>query len=174
MKEMYEMLQIVDSPGGAVANIRRFEAEVRRNSELQARLGYARAWYAFEDGKWYFAPSKFAGYQDIDAKAYLEAEEADGRRTEAQLQAYFAVVDPATPLYQDLKSGLFAFLARYGKSPSTKIRINVLRPVRRLASDTSSTEQANKAVVDLMLAVARTLPTKHFHQLRDQLEDMAE
>jgi hypothetical protein len=175
MQEM-KMLKIVDRPAKALANIQRFDAELRRSPDLQARLGYARAWYAHrdEEGKWCFAPSKFAGYEDIDAKTYLQyAEESDGRRTEAQLQAYFAVVNPATPLHQELKSALFALLARYGKTPSTKMRINVLRPLRKLPSDAGSAEDATKAVVDMMVAVARTLPTSHFQYLREQLEDMS-
>jgi hypothetical protein len=60
-------------------------------------------WYAVKDdkGRWRFAPSKFVGYEGIDAKTYLQAaEESDGRRTEAQLQMWFAAIDPMSELYE--------------------------------------------------------------------------
>src|SRR6266699_3011157 len=124
---LMKMLKMITTPAQAISNIRRFEAELQDNPELQGRLAYVRAWYANkgEDGRWCFAPSKFVGYQDIDGRNYLEhAEESDGRRTEAQLQTSFAVVDRNHPLYEELHSALVAFLARYGKTPSTKARIN--------------------------------------------------
>ena len=78
-------------------------------------------------------PSKFIGYQDIDAETYVQgADEADGRRTEAQLQSWFKVVDPSTSCHNDLYAALSSFLAEYGKTPSTKTRISVLRAIRSL------------------------------------------
>lgn len=170
------MLKIVTVPAQAYRNIETFQSEVRANPDLQSRLAYARAWYAHQDqaGKWLFAPSKFIGYQDIDAKTYLEgAEESDGRRTEAQLQSWFNVVDPATPLHDELSSMLVAFLAQYGKAPSTKMRINVARQRRRLSSDATLENDGHAAVVSLMIAVAKTLPSQHFDNLRVQLEDIS-
>jgi hypothetical protein len=169
------MLKIISSPGWAFANIFNFASAVESSPELQARLAYARAWYALQDkeGCWCFAPSKFAGYEGIDAKTYLEnAEQSDGRRTEAELQLYFAVVDRTAPLYEELRSALFAFLAKFGKAPSKKIRINVIRERLVPSTDASSAEEANDAVVNLMIAVARTLPAKHFQNLQDQLEEI--
>jgi len=169
------MLKIVTTPAQAFKNMEKFQSEVRRNRDLQSRLAYARAWYAHQDqgGKWLFAPSKFIGYQDIDAKTYLEgAEESDGRRTEAQLHSWFTVVNPATPLHDELSSMLVAFLAQYGKTPSTKMRINVMRERRLLSADTSPVDEAHAAVVTMMIAVAKTLPSKHFENFRSQLEDI--
>jgi hypothetical protein len=159
------------SPSETVHNICRFEEELRQSPKLQSRLSYARAWYAYADegGPWYFAPSKFVGYSDVDAETYLrDAEEADGRRSEAQLQLYFAPVRLTTAFGEELYTALFAFLAKYGKAPSTKTRINVLRPVRVPAS----ADDAHDVVVKLIVAVARTLPTAHFNELREQLEGL--
>jgi hypothetical protein len=168
------MLKIVTVPAQAYRNIDKFQSEVRANPDLQSRLAYARAWYAHQDqnGKWLFAPSKFIGYQDIDAKKYLEAEESDGRRTEAQLQLWFNAVNPATPLHDELSSMLVAFLSQYGKAPSTKMRINVARQRRRLSSDATLENDGHDAVVSLMIAVAKTLPSQHFDNLRAIINDI--
>jgi hypothetical protein len=169
------MLKMISAPTQAIANIRKFEFELAGSLELQARLAYARAWYAHSDesGEWYFAPSKFVGYQDIDAKTYLaNTEHSDGRRTEAQLQTYFDVVNPENSLYAELNSALVAFLARYGKTPSTKARINVQRARRRLFLDNGLESEAGNPVVDLMVAVARTLPEGQFRHLLHKLEDI--
>jgi hypothetical protein len=123
---------------------------------------------------WHFAPSKFVGYQDIDAKSYLrDAEENDGRRTEAQLRLYFRVLEPNTPLHSELNSALFALLARYGKTPSTKMRINVARDRRLISSDVESAAESQNSVVDLMLAVSKTLPPAQFERLVAGLEEIS-
>jgi hypothetical protein len=172
------VLKIVAVPAQALANIRRFEAELKGSSELQARLAYARAWYADKDdkGQWRFGPSKFIGYQDIDAKIYLAtAEETDGRRTEAQLQDWFHVVTADDPLQSELNAALVSFLAKYGKTPSTKARISVQRERRRLSFIRGArTDEKNETsnLVNLLVVVARSLPEEQFRQLRDQLEDI--
>jgi hypothetical protein len=51
------------------------------------------------------------------------------------------------------------------------MRINVLRKRRRIQSEDSS-DDAHHTIVNLMVAVAKILPTAHFQHLREQLEDM--
>ena len=170
------MMKIVATPSQALANIHRFEEELPSASGLQDRLAYARSWYADQgkSGKWSFGPSKFIGYENIDAATYLqEAQESDGRRTEAQLQMWFSVVDPKTPLHGELSSALFALLAKYGKTPSTKMRISVRRERLGRLFQITSTDDSRDLVVDMMVAVARTLPTAQFQNLRAQLADLA-
>ncbi|WP_375310953.1 hypothetical protein WHZ77_28195 [Bradyrhizobium sp. A5] len=162
------MLKMISSPNEAIANIFKFEAEVERSVDLQGRLAYARSWYAvkFEDG-WRFGPSKFVGYQDMDAETYLEAgenNESDGRRTEAQLQTYF--MDWGTS--DELNAALVSFLAKFGKKPSTKARINILRD-RRLLSRQPVIEDE---VVMAMAVIAKAkLSREQISALVDQLED---
>jgi hypothetical protein len=168
------MLKIVSSAHQAVANIMKFEPELKSSPQMQARLAYARAWYAQEDenGEWHFAPSKFVGYQDIDAETYLKsAEDTDGRRTEAQLQSFFEPVNPGGRLEETLNAALVAFLAKYGKVPSTKARINVHQDLPKNL-DSNPESDVGDRVVDLMVAVARKLPERQFRLLRDQLEDI--
>ena len=168
MKEM-QMLKMISSQGEAVANIFKFEAEVESSIELQSRLAYARSWYAvlFEDGKWRLGPSKFVGYRDMDASKYLaaaESNESDGRRTEAQLQAYFT--DWGTN--DELNAALVSFLAKFGKKPSTKARINILREGRLLGKYPAADDE----VVTAMVVIAKAkLSREQISALVDQLED---
>jgi hypothetical protein len=168
------MLKMVATPEQVLDNIRKFEVEVKGSPDLQARLAYARAWYAEKDerGRWHFGPSKFIGYQDIDAKIYLaKAEDSDGRRTEAQLQSWFKVVGAETALHAELTSALVTFLSQYGKAPSTKARISVGRERRRLFL--SGNEGGGTSdVVRLIVAVAKNLPEEEFRELREQLEEI--
>jgi hypothetical protein len=163
------MLKMISSPSEAVANIFKFEAEVESSIDLQGRLAYARSWYAvkFDDGKWRFGPSKFVGYQDMNAKTYLEAaenNESDGRRTEAQLQAYF--LDWGTS--DELNAALVSFLAKFGKKPSTKARISILRERRLLAKQPAADDE----VVMAMAVIAKAkLSREQINALVDQLED---
>ena len=80
------MPALASNPSVVSDAIHRFAREVRRSPELAGRLGYARAWYAEqrEDGHWRFGPSKFVGYEELDAETYLELSRRglDGRRTE--------------------------------------------------------------------------------------------
>jgi hypothetical protein len=96
------------------------------------------------------------------------ANDRDGRRTEAQLQQWFTLVDPSSALYEEISAELVAFLARYGKAPSTKMRLNVLNDVDRAHQQTNQSNP-NAAIVDLMVAVAKTLPASHLKALRARL-----
>ncbi len=155
------MFKVASTPQTVLANIKRFGSEVRQSPELQGRLAYARAWYASknERGEWQFGPSKFVGYEGLDAKQYIKsAEERDGRRTEAQLQQWFAEVDSSSDLYEQLSSDLIAFLAKFRKVPSTKMRINILKEAEQ--------PDTNDDIVELMVAVAKALPPSQLAKLR--------
>jgi hypothetical protein len=163
MKEM-NMFKIASTPQTVLSNIKRFGSEVRQSPELQGRLAYARAWYASQNerGEWQFGPSKFVGYEGLDAKQYIKsAEQRDGRRTEAQLQQWFALVDPSSDLYEQLSSDLIAFLAKFGKVPSTKMRLNILTVAEQ--------PDTNDDIVELMVAVAKSLPSSQLAKLRARI-----
>jgi uncharacterized protein HemY len=121
------MSKIVASERQALANINRFIRELDASPGLQARLGFARAWYADRgsDGNWRFGPSKFIGYERMTAEEYLNEDPRDGRRTEKQLTQWFEEVPEGTELHEELSSCLVAFLEQYGKTPSAKVRISV-------------------------------------------------
>jgi hypothetical protein len=163
--------KIASSAPTVLTNIHRFGPEVDRSADLQGRLAYVRAWYAHKDadGTWRFGPSKFVGYEDLNAERYMEtAKNRDGRRTEAQLRQWFAVVEPSMALYGELSSALFALLAKYGKTPSTMMRLNVLKDVLHEHADVAPADP-NDAIVELMIAVAKSLPAVQFNKLQARL-----
>lgn len=160
-------MKISASHHAVLRNIRRFEQELKESSQLQDRLPYARAWYADRDenGRWRFGPSKFIGYEDLDADSYVETSEIlNGRRTEAQLRQWFVTVDPKSELGEELSDALSDFLGQFDKAPSTKARINILNDVYR----DGRTDQ-NDAFIDLVLALAKMLPKKQVSRLKEGL-----
>ncbi len=162
------MYRIASSVEHVLDNIVGFASEIEQNSELQGRLAYARSWYAYQDENdhWCLGPSKYVGYQGMDAAGYIEsAEHRDGRRTEAQLQEWFTIVDPSSQLHEELSTALFTLLAKYGKTPSRKMRINVLNAVYQEHFGTEQ-KDSNEIIVDLIVAVAKTLPASHLEKLR--------
>ena len=141
-----------------------------KSQQLRSRLAYARAWYAYpdENGRWLYAPSKFIGYEGLTGDQYVELAEKsliDGRKTEVQLKKWFKQVDPSTDLYEQLSSGLSAFLAEHGKAPSQKMRINIPR-----THDNDTRNGASAALVDLIVAVAASLQPSELKTLRTRLE----
>ena len=166
-----KMFKIASSAQTVLANIQRFGSEVEQSPALQARLAYARAWYAYQNsqGKWQFGPSKFIGYGGLDARQYINsAEQRDGRRTEAQLRQWFTVIDSSSELYNQLSSALFSFLAKFGKAPSTKMRLKVLKKFYEETFGAEHTD-SNDDIVELMVAVAKSLPSSHLAKLRARI-----
>ena len=153
-------------------NILGFADEVRICPGLADRLASFRAWYAVQDnrGHWYFGPSKFVGYSNLDGNKYLSLTNAgklDGRATEKRLQALFRPVDDDTTLYEELNAALCEFLGEFGKYPCTSSRINISNDAydERYASDDNSVP-----LVDLIVAVAGTLPASQVKELRKRLK----
>ncbi len=149
-----------------------FEKEVRGSPRLVGRLSYARAWYACRDvkGRWRFGPSKFVGYERLTAPEYIELSRRslDGRRTEAQLRQWFRELDPLSELHERLAALLSAFLAQHDKVPSSKMRINVFdEDYRELVED--HRDASGSPILDLIVAVAESLPRRELNQLRSRL-----
>lgn len=167
-KEMV-MSQIVVNRPQAIENIRKFAAELQGSEGLQNRLAYARSWYAVEnrDGSFSFGPSKFVGYQDMTAHEYLDDQPRNGRRTETQLQQWFQEVDEEDEMFDLLSGKLVALLGSYGKVPSTKFRINVMKNSAEGMENRQAV--AEKAVVDLIVAVAQTLSPENLSRLRKSI-----
>jgi hypothetical protein len=84
-------------------------------------------------------------------------------------------VNTDDPLQSELNAAIVTFLAKYGKTPSIKARISVQRERRALSSLRGArTNEKNETsnLVNLLVAVARSLPEEQFRQLRDRLEDI--
>lgn len=159
------MSTFVSTPQEAFESVKRFQAEVDKSADLQQRLPFARAWYAIRtDDGWIFGPSKFIGYRDLTADEYVQdSQELDGRKTERQLAQWFVQVSPSDALYQELSHALSEFLSSYGKAPSSLIRINVAH------EQTADENARDRAIADLMIAVARHISAAERSRLRAAL-----
>ncbi len=122
---------LVGSADDAVENIKRYQTEVQEEPRLAGLMKQVHAWYAVksDDGTWLFAPSKFTGYAENTAKAYLSAADSrNGSQTEAVLRRWFEAVPPTTRRAAELGGALRRFLETHGHSgPRKGARICVLK-----------------------------------------------
>jgi hypothetical protein len=166
------MVSLASNRRTVTKNILRFADKVRECPGLADRLAAFRAWYAEKDehGHWHFGPSKVIGYAGLDGDEYLSnARRMDGRKTEKHLQAFFRTVEEDTPLHEELDEALWEFLGEFDKFPSKACRINVASDAydEHCASDVDSAP-----LIDLIVAVARSLPSSQIKELRKRLKTM--
>ena len=110
------MPKLIDNAVQAIENIRRYQAELKRedhwSNELVRRMTNARKWYAVEseNGTWLFGPSKFIGYVGLTAETYVrmsakDYQPAEGRlhgwKTEACLRDWFERPSERVPELED-------------------------------------------------------------------------
>lgn len=84
-------MELIDCSSQAVHNIVYWYDKIKKypDHEMTERLSFVRCWYACSvNNKWYFAPSKYIGYKDIDFDSYLAADDLDGKQTERVLQRF--------------------------------------------------------------------------------------
>lgn len=128
------MNQLASSTDSVRDAICRYNKELKQCRDLVKRMPLVRSWYAIQedDGNWKFGPSKWVGYEGLDANTYLNQSNRtlDGRETEARLREWFRKVKRTEKLYGHLSMSLTAFLANYDKSPNKLVRINVCKDVR--------------------------------------------
>jgi hypothetical protein len=117
----------VESYEEALKNATTFNDALSSSDFIRSRLNFFRHWYYFDEIDM-FAPSKFIGYKDMNAKTYeafivSDPNNLDGRDTERVLIKYF---DEATGEEKDkLVEKLSAFLSQYGKSINAKGVVHV-------------------------------------------------
>lgn len=121
-----------------IDNIKRFcdELEGADKSENKAlhtlieNIPRNRAWYFFYDEsskKYKFAPSKYIGYESINAEMYYKSRHLlDGRNTESVLSNWYEQISKGHPNYEELSTELKKFCSKYGKKPNSLFRINIL------------------------------------------------
>lgn len=143
---------LVDSVDKALENIARYQAEVGKEPGLAGRMKLVRAWYAVrsDGGTWIFGPSKFIGYADSTAGAYLSRTAGrDGQRSEAALREWFDAVPPDMPLWAELADALRRFLTAHGHSrPHQSARICVQKSVLADSADRATMENGERIRVD--------------------------
>ena len=143
---------LVGSVDAAVENIARYQAEVAKEPGLAARMKRVRAWYAvrLDGGTWMFGPSKFIGYANSTAGAYLSRTAGrDGRRSEAVLREWFDAVSPDTPLWAELADALRRFLTAHGHDrPHRSARICVRKAILAGSAARATMEPCERIRVD--------------------------
>jgi hypothetical protein len=167
------IVQIASTLQNVIDNINRFAVDVEQSTGLQARLGYFRSWVFVNNcGEWRWGASKTVGYTTGGTDYVTTVDERDGRLSDAQLDHWFTEVAPNSALYDELSAALFAFLARYNKTPSAKMTISVLKKTAESAVRDKANfvegehTESNDRIVDLMVAVAKSLPAAHLAKLR--------
>jgi hypothetical protein len=167
------MSKLVSDIDSALAGIRSFNSHLPNFPLLADRLGQAHAFYVIEqeNGEPLFAFSKYVGYDKITPEIYLrDYKELDGRNTEHALSKWFEEVRLGTPAYNELITKLTDLLSFYGKRPrsgkSQQVRLMVVRPEYR---EKDLPQDHDRKLLELLIAVANTLPTSQRHVLRASL-----
>ncbi len=168
------MSKLVTSLEAALSGIRTLNKSLEGHPELADRLGQAHAYYVLEQPgcEPLFGFSKFVGYENMTPEMYLNdyKKTLDGRNTEHALSKWFEEVRPTSPAYKKLFASLADWLSEYGKRPRggkrQQVRLMVVRPEYR-DDDQATTE--DRRLLNLLIAVADTLPTTQRHELRAAL-----
>lgn len=165
-------MKLVTKFEDVISAIKTLNDSLDSNPELVGRLGQAHAYYAVDDdrGQTSFGFSKFVGYAGLSARSYLaNYKELDGRKTEDALRAWFEELRYGSPAYEAKFDELHDWLAQFGKKPrgggQQKIRIMVLKPDYHATILTGD----DRKLLELLVAVADTLPIHQRHELRAAL-----
>jgi hypothetical protein len=166
-------MKLVTSLEEAVAGITSLQDALDEQPALADRLGQAHAYYVLEKsgGKVLFGFSKYVGYANMTPSAYMRDYKAlDGRNTEHALSKWFEEVRPGSVGYHKLFQKLSDWLAHYGKRPrsgkSQQVRIMTVRPEFRQRTNAKSED---RNLLNLLIAVAESLPINQRHELRAAL-----
>ena len=138
---MSEQPRLVTNNEEVIKNIKHFTHELglylngdcdKSITLLVENISHYRAWYAYwdeEENKYLFAPSKYIGYQNMDAKQYAELNRSylDGRKTEIVLANWYQTLDENDESYEELRLKLSDYCWDYSKSLNSLFRINVLK-----------------------------------------------
>lgn len=117
---------LVSSANGFRQNLLRYRREGLDTPELVRNAAKARSWYFCEgDGGWEFAPSRFAGYHDMTAQKYLEADYLNGTETEHHLKLWSTPVAGDSLQHEKFHEILSRYLAQFGVKPNASVRFNV-------------------------------------------------
>lgn len=113
---------IVESYEDVVESIRSFNEGLESHPELGDLLSYFRHWY-YSPELDMVGPSKFAGYKNMTAQAYLEWHRAlDGRDTEAILIKWFDEADPGMPEEARVRQRIYKLALAHRKTPNRKAK----------------------------------------------------
>lgn len=160
-------MKVVTKADQALDNIFRLQAELKKSPDLIDRLGFVHAWYVDtrDPEHLHFGFSKFIGYMDLTAEAYLrDYKELDGKNTEWVLKNFFEELRPSAPDFKHYYDELTNWLGSLGRTPRRKVRLMVRKPECR---DEACAD--DRRLLNLLTAVADLLPIDQRHELRARL-----
>lgn len=139
----------VTHPTQVLENAIQFQRDLLSNKNLAALLSSFVSWYAFKQpqGEIIFVPSKFGGYQNMNASTYLQINQlTNGRETEAVLSRWFE--RPSVLEEQALLAELANHLSKFGKAVNKRARVSTLSG-RTITSAVEGTAQSSPLVMAL-------------------------
>lgn len=169
-------LTLIDSFEDALSNIKHFHQECfgfdKQTSgfsvaTLVENIPYYRAWYCNFDentGQNIFAPSKYIGYQEMNAECYALYNRTglDGRKTEGVLATWFETIDASHPQYAELYKEFCAFCKKFEKTPNSLFRLNIIKkPVQA--------DELEDDVCQLLFKVYKGLSAKNQATLKQKI-----
>lgn len=149
---------LVRSVGQATVNVSSFTSAMmasafsRTYNPMSEILAATQSWYAYEyetdedpsDSGFYFAPSKYAGYQEMHPDLYLanngENGSLNGRDTEKALRSLSTPLMPGDSRYDVAHKALVKFCALFDKVPNARARISMLDLARDEELDRESVQ----------------------------------
>jgi hypothetical protein len=169
-------MKTITNQNQAIDNILKFNEEVNsylNNKEdlaldtLVNNIPHYRAWYCIYDlnnDSYYFAPSKYIGYSDINANTYTEFNRngLDGRKTESILSTWYETLSKSDNLHGKLSEQLMEFCAKYDKKPNSLFRINV-----PLNKPTKATLEDN--VIEFIWNAYKNLSSEARKEVKDKI-----
>jgi len=123
---MSSSYELVESYIDVVLNVQQFNYDLNFYPELQQQLNQFRSWYYIPELDM-FGPSKFVGYDLMNAIEYERGRDKDGEATERVLRKFFRRIPRSHPDRKSLESKLFELCSRYDKRPNRSFRINIPR-----------------------------------------------
>ena len=159
-------MKLVTKAHRVFENMANFSRELEKSPELAERFGLVHAWYidARNADRPIFGFSKFIGYEALTAAAYLrEYKNLNGRNTEWALKEFCEELHPQSRQYEEYHEKLTDWLAEFGKTPRTPVRLMILK-----SAPENVDEAEDRRLLELLAAVADLLPLDQRHELRSR------
>lgn len=167
-----EEIELVQNIDGIRSNILSYDRILHEEEEFQNRVSQVHSWYALKnsDGRWVFASSKFIGYDKLTFLEYISYynKGLTGTDTEDTLKYWFEELETEGQQFSAMHEKLEQYLAPFGKKPRKKVRIYVVDQDRDAYNPNILSEPSEK-LLDLLVEIAMTLPSKQLRELRSRI-----
>ena len=170
------MPKLATAVESVLANIDRYWSEAQLVPDLVVDASKVKQWKCYRDdaGHWRCGPSRFVGYEGMDHIEYVTRKKdsdggLNGTETENHLKRWTEPVSDKSQLHQELAELVGDYLQKAGvrinKSPS----FSVVLPNKLIES--KSDEDKERAIVDALMTLSKSLSNNARRSLIRQLED---